>query len=141
MALPAYHEIAAKLGIPHCRGIKPNGQRCYDPGSHQTGFVDASYVHWLDRTRPERAGIRRFLLLEARRRVTVDSGEAGEVIGRADKWRLVYRSLRLLPSLASDLGIRIPVDLGKTDRIKLKAMLVNVNPKDQERIEALAWLK
>lgn len=138
MALPAYHEIAAKLGIPHCRGIKPNGQRCYEPGNHQTGFITPEFVHWLDRARPERAGIRRFLLLEARRRVYL---EATEFIGRADAWRLMYRALRLLPKLVSELGIRIPVELGKGDRVKLKAMLVNANPKDGERIEALAWLK
>jgi len=133
MALPTYYEISEKLGIPHCRGIRANGQLCYAKGNHQRGFVADNVVHWNDRYRPERAGIRKFLVLEGRR-VAIEGGAK-------EPWRIHYRSLREMQMLARELGVRFPASAGEADRDRLRAMLVNVRGKDPELVEARAWVK
>jgi hypothetical protein len=128
-ALPDYAQVAARLGVPRCRGVL-FGLRCsYD---HKNGEVAEGHVHWADR-RPTYAGIRRFLLL---------AGEiiyAGEV-APSPAWRWRYHLLRRVPYLATRAHVRIPRALGEEDRVKLHEMVLRAPVGEPDRAEALRWL-
>lgn len=127
MAYPNYDEISKTLSIDRCRGIRATGQMCRDY-DHQKGEVGEGLVHWADRTRIERAGVRRFLGLAARRRV--DDPRL---------WARIYLSQRLINRWGSEIGISFPTRLNQLDRLMVRAMLVLVPTSEPLREEAMRW--
>jgi hypothetical protein len=126
MPHPRYADLAARIGIPYCRGIRPNGRRCYS--GHENGSVGDDLVHWRDR-RPTNAGIYRFLYLAA-------------TLRHADEpttWRRLYLALRDVPHLAAAGQVRLPHRLGNSGRARLRAMLLRVPITEPLREEAMSW--
>ena len=129
MAYPSFGEIAAKLDIPRCRGLTQAGYRC-EVFDHRRGQIGDGQVHWADRARVERAGIRRFLRLAAILYYAEQEPRA---------WARIYLAQRLINAWASQLGVRIPSELSDHDRLEVKAMLVNIPTDAPLRKEAMAW--
>lgn len=133
MTLPSYEEITRQLNIPRCRGITPLGQYCqFD---HAEGEVFENKVHWGSEHRPTRAGIRRYLALEAWRRAEGDWTKAPHV----RVWEVDYAALRMIPVLAREIKVQLPHKLGDLDRAQLRAWLVKAPP-SKKRSEAMRWL-
>jgi len=132
MSLPTYEAITSKLGIPRCRGILPNGQRCFlaTHDSHH-GSYSGGYVHWGDRA-PTRSGIREYLTLAALR--YLDQGEEQEAL-----WRLHYRAQLLVGEWQRMIGVRFPPKISDKYRARLKVMLVDVPTSEPMRAEAMRW--
>lgn len=128
MPHPRYADIAARTHTPHCRGIRPNGTRCYSVG-HENGSIDEGFVHWRDR-RPTNTGIYRFLYLAALLR------HADETV----QWRKLYLALRDVPHLAAEAKVRLPHHLGDPGRARLRAMLIRVPTTEPLREEAAVWV-
>jgi hypothetical protein len=130
LAYPSYAEIADRLGIPRCRGLTASGHQCRDY-NHRQGVVGDGLVHWADRKRVERAGIRRFLRLAANRDLIEQ--------GVAEPWKRLYWSQAMINRWGMTLGVRFPASLTEHDKIELKAMLVN-EPQSPLRKEAMDWV-
>ena len=126
MSLPTYTSVAKQLGIPWCRGIKANGQRCF--GGHRPGFIYDGQVHFADR-RESRAGIRRFLYLGAT--LAVAEVEPG--------WRRYYRANRLVTDWIKVIRVEMPRSTTAPYKTQMKAMLAGVEPGDPVREEAWLW--
>ena len=126
MAYPTYDEIARQLEIPRCRGVLPTGHRC--PLDHRRGVLKDDLVHWADRGRVERAGVRRFLKLAAYR-----------LIDDERPWARLYLAQPYINDWARQLGIKMPGSKTDEDRLLAKAMMVNVPNKEPLREEAMAW--
>ena len=129
MAYPSYADISAQLGIPRCRGVTASGHLCRDY-DHKRGAVGDGLVHWADRARVERAGIRRFLRLAAVRDLIEQ--------GVAEPWKRLYWSQGMILRWADELGVRLPASAARRDRVELKAMLTSV-PQSDLRKEAMVW--
>jgi hypothetical protein len=130
MSLPTYAEISQQLGIPRCRGILPNGQRCH---LNHEGTYDEHNVHWADR-RSTRGGIRAFLHLAGMKRVSSTPGLLGEPF-----WYRYYQAQLMVNVYAMQLGIRFPREVSDHYRAQLKAMLVDVPTSAEGRREAMSW--
>lgn len=127
MAYPTYDQISRELGIARCRGIRSTGQLCREY-NHLRGQIGDGDVHWQDRARVERAGVRRFLGLAARAQ-----------IDDPRPWARIYLSQRLINQWGNEIGISFPARLGQLDRLKVKAMLVQVSTDEPLREEAMRW--
>lgn len=127
MANPTYGEIAAKLGIQRCAGE----DNC--PADHRSGsweIVDGEpIVHWADRARVERSGVRRFLRHAAC--AFVASG------GESRPWARLYLAQAVITNWSSQIGMRLPS--ADYDRVMLRAMLVSVPTSEPLREEAMDW--
>jgi hypothetical protein len=131
--LPSWQDIAEQLSVRWCRGMLPNGQTCFE--KHKGSVtVDGSTitVHWADR-RVTRPAIKRFLML-------VGQGQA-DIGGPQPAWRRQYRALRTALRFSRLLGFRFPAAYWAMDRVRLKAMLLDVPTTDPERQEAMEWLQ
>lgn len=128
MAYPSYDEIAKTLGIDRCRGIRATGQLCreYD---HRKGAAGEDLIHWADRGRIERAGVRRFLGLAARYQLRDEPRV----------WARIYLSQAQINAWGSKIGISFPSHLSQFDRLMVKAMLVQVPTSEPLREEAMRW--
>jgi len=131
LAYPSYAEIADRLGIPRCRGLTASGHQCRDY-NHRQGAVGDGLVHWADRKRVERAGIRRFLRLAANRYLIDEEGVA-------EPWQRLYLAQRMINIWGMALGVRFPASLTDRDKVELKAMLVN-EPQTELRKQAMDWV-
>jgi hypothetical protein len=129
MAYPDFSTIAKRTGIPRCRGIRLNGQLCHD-FNHNGGAIGDGLVHWADRRRIERAAIRRFLTLGAL--LELESTEPRS-------WARLYLAQRRINDWAKDIGVTFPSTLSANDRLKVKAMLINVPTDEPLRMEAMRW--
>lgn len=123
---PRFAEIAERFGIPRCRGILPTGHRC--PLDHRAGVLEGGLVHWADRERVTRAGVRRFLKLAAFRLVDDER-----------PWVRLYLAQPIINDWARQLGIKMPGHMTEDDRLLAKAMLVNVSSKEPMRDEVMEW--
>lgn len=123
--LPDYGEIVKATGIPRCRGLKPNGQRCY---ANHDGKIEDGLLHWRDR-RTTKAGIYRFLHLGAM------------IIHASEKqlWRRHYLAHRTVARWSADLGIRYPPSVTAQYRSVLKSLVVGVGTQEDLREEAMRW--
>jgi len=135
MSYPSYQEIADKLGQPRCRGIRPNGQLCHG-FDHQKGSVGDGFIHWADRARVERAGIRRFLKLIALE--IVSNGGAAHP-GETRPWARLYLAQNLINNMARVVGVSLPASLTDEDRLAVKAQIINVPTDEPLREEAMQW--
>lgn len=131
---PTYADIAAQVGIERCRGLTLSGHYCHY-GDHQKGSLETvngeTIVHWADRVRVERAGVRRFLRLGAIA-FFIDEGEARP-------WARLFRAQALINEWAGTIGMRMPAAATERDRLELKAMLVQVPTDEPLRKEAMDW--
>lgn len=125
-AYPSYEAISSQLGIPRCRGILPDGHRCHL--DHRKGVLKDDVVHWGDRGRVERAGVRRFLKLAAFRLVEDER-----------PWARLYLAQPYINDWARQLGIRMPGRMTEDDRLLAKAMLVNVPSTEPLRETVMGW--
>jgi hypothetical protein len=136
MTYPSYQEIAEKLGYPRCNGTRPDGTACsFD---HQKGSVGDGFVHWADRRRVERAGIRRFLKLIAIEIVSNGHPQGGPA-GETRPWARLYLAQNLINNMARLIGVEMPARLTDEDRLAVKAQLVNVPSDEPLRKEAMTW--
>ena len=126
MAYPTFSEIAERLDIARCRGILPSGHRCHL--DHRRGVVSDGMVHWADRGRVERAGVRRFLKLSAFLLIDDDR-----------PWARIWLAQRYINNWASQIGMTFPSSLTDDDRLEVRAMLINVPTDTPGRQEAMAW--
>lgn len=130
MSYPDFDEIARRLSIPRCRGIRANGQTChYD---HRHGSIGEGLIHWADRTRIMRAGVRRFLKLAALQLIE-------DVGGETRPWARLYRAQKVVNTWGADLGITFPGHLTQQDKLAVKAMLIGVATDEPLREEAMDW--
>lgn len=130
MAYPTFGEIAEKLGIPRCRGIRPNGQICHG-FDHRRGQVGDGFVHWADRSRIERAGVRRFLKMAAIMKLDEE--------GETRSWARLYLAQTMINNWSPIIGISFPGVLTDVDKIIVRAMLINVPTGDPMRDAAMRW--
>ena len=107
-----YRDAALFLGIK---------QVCFDlncglsANRHETGVLDPfSVIHWRER-RINRAGLRRFLLLAAKRARLNDPEYLNEP---QFHWLYLYRDNVEAGRLAANLGIRLPAALSRNDRLR-----------------------
>ena len=104
-----YPEIVAKLGFEKiCLG------GCgISEGVHRVGQIHLDVVHWQDR-RVNKRGLRRFLLLVAKRDRQLDPGFLNDE--RAFWWLYLYLDARTVDGWASELGVRFPVAYSGPER-------------------------
>lgn len=120
---PSYEQIATQLGIPRCVGC--------DDFDHRNGSIGAGSVHWWDRSRVERPGVRRFLKLAAMLQLTEE--------GETRPWARLYLAQRRINAWAKELGMTFPGRLTEHDRLLVKAMCVGVPANEPLREEAMDW--
>lgn len=137
MSYPTYAEVAEKIGYPRCRGIRPNGQTCHG-FDHVKGSVGEGFIHWADRKRVERAGIRRFLKLIAIE--IVSNGPATDSIpGETRPWARLYLAQPLINNMGRLIGVTFPAHLTDEDRAEVRAQIVNLPADEPLRKEAMHW--
>lgn len=121
-ARKTFTDIAHQLSIPRCAGC--------DVFDHRGGTIGDGLVHWADRVRVERSGIRRFLKLAAILQVSQTE---------ARPWARLYLAQRFINQWGAAVGADFPAYLRQQDQTELKAMLVNVPTNEPLRTEAMAW--
>lgn len=109
--MSSYTEIVDRLGWPKrvCLGGCGVTSR-----SHRTGFIFLDVVHWAER-RVTRRGLRRFLLLLARR-----NREADPTYLNAPHltWYHLWADEQYANALAGIVGFRFPIEFSRTERAK-----------------------
>ena len=136
-----YAEIAERLGIEQvclradC-GLSANAVRgCVD------GF---GTVHWRER-RVTRRGLRRFLLLAARREREADRivNDAAPVRGylnaRRYRWLHKYLDARQADRWAAELGIRFPVEFSRQERSECRYLAWKFGANLSKRPAVYSW--
>lgn len=129
MANPTYGEIAERLAIRRCAG-ENDCEADHVRGSWEI-VGGQPLVHWADRARVERAGVRRFLRHAATALVAVS--------GETRPWARLYLAQAYINNWATQIGMRMPGSATADDRLQVKAMLVNVPTDESLREEAMDW--
>lgn len=140
MALPTYAEVADRLGVTICRGIRPQGGYCpLSKADHQRGIAELSSagvtVHWSDR-RASYSGFRDFAMLVAGTSSGMYDGSNGQVPWPA--WKRLFHQLRLAKSLLITARLRPKADIWAEYMAHLHAMAIAA-PRSPERDRAVRW--
>lgn len=126
-----YAQLAEWAGVTRCRGINPRtGARCYNE-DHEAGSWADEMVHWGERDRVTKAGIRRFLLLCAMANPVVANSTPG--------WQQIYMANQWVKAAADSLVIRLPSQLSSLDRARVRAAIGSLPTNTELRAEALEW--
>lgn len=106
-----YREIADRLGIE-----RVCVERCGLSEHALRGVVDGfDILHWRER-RVTRRGLRRFLLLAARRKRLADESYLND--DRKFGYAYLYWDARQADLWAAELGIRFPVAFSRSERLR-----------------------
>lgn len=120
-----YREIVDRLGLP---GVCFGG--CGIPAwKHRQGRLFLGVIHWNDR-QVKRRGLRRFLLLAARRQRETDPGTDDSAptrgyLGQPRKfgWLYLYLDETQANAWAAMLGYRFPAAYSRVERARAMALL------------------
>jgi hypothetical protein len=124
-----FAELADWAKVIRCRGIIPGtGIPCDE--DHELGAVTGNIVHWGERTRITKQGVRRFLYLCA---------QTNPVVGNSEGWARIYLTNEWIRAAANALGIRLPTNLANHDRARVRSMIAGLPVDTPLRPEAISW--
>jgi hypothetical protein len=127
-----YAELANAVHVTRCRGIHPRtGATCFEDHQRGSFTADDQLVHWADRERVTKAGIRTFLGLAAMTNPVVANSTPG--------WEQIYIRNMWVSAMARVLLIRLPAALANLDRAKVRAAIVDLPTNTPLRPEAMKW--
>jgi hypothetical protein len=125
-----YAELADAAHVVRCRGINPHtGAKCFE--DHVRGAWADQMVHWADRERVTKGGIRTFLSFAAMSNPVVANSTPG--------WQQIYVQNVWIAATARALLIKLPANLANYDRARVRAAIADLPVNTELRAEAMKW--